>query len=201
MAWMHGRRAVLGGAVAVVALLVGMGLLVVQPWASEANWSAAPGTAEGLDPTHFTMHPNDDSNGQRWMSAEELHANYPLSIELPREMPPGYRLFWIDLFEFRQGANAVAENWLSARYVSDDEVPEIIFNQSPGHERGSFEGAETVRVGDVEALYGTRGEPYMYDRLWWSRCGRRYDLQGHPPGAFSQADLIRIAASVGPEEC
>jgi hypothetical protein len=188
---------------ALVALLVGgaaiavVAFLVARP--TDAKW-ANPGNLEGLSESRLVIRPAEGGHDQRWMSFEELHAKYPGSIELPGVMPEGYSLFTIDLWESGHRVNPSGENWLLARYVSDDDPWEIRFNQTPDESIEPLGEGQEVRVRDARGAFGTRTDPIRYDWLWWIRCGRFFELQS-APGQLSTADLIRIAESVGPEEC
>jgi hypothetical protein len=171
--------------VLVVAALLGIAaaaavvaFLVARP-SSSAQWGD-PGGLDGFSEDRLTIHPAEGGHDQRWMSFEELHTKFPGSIELPSVMPASYQLFFIDLLESGHRSNPSPENWLSARYVIDDANAEIRFNQSRGDNLGTFEGAEEVRVHGGSGLYGTRTEPAQYDRLWWQRCGRTFELQSIP---------------------
>jgi hypothetical protein len=179
-----------GGAAAVVAFLV------ARP--SEAEWNHDPGTLEALSDSRLSIRPAEGGHDQRWMSREELHAKYPDPIELPGVMPGGYRLFFITLLESGHRANPHGANWLTTRYVSDEDPWEIRFNQTPDEDVDPLVRTAEVRVRDVQGWFGSRTEPIRYDWIQWTRCGRFNELA---PGQLSKDDLIRIAESVGPEEC
>jgi hypothetical protein len=184
--------ALLAGAAAVVAFLV------ARP--SESAWNHNPGTREELSENNLSILPAEGGHDQRWISFEELHAKYPAPIELPRLMPEGYSLFFVTLLASGHRANPSGENWLTARYVSEEDPWEIRFNQTPGESTDGLTGGEGVRVRDSRGFYGTRVEPARHDWLWWVACGSLYELQS-APDQLSKHDLIRIAESVGPEEC
>ncbi len=158
------------------------------------------GSAHEGTSAQLWIRPGDGLHDQRLTTLDELHAKYPLPVELPQMMPDGYRLIAVYLIETGHRANPSGPSWLRAQYSTGENTSEIYFNQqTTGDNVDPLEGGEETRVDGARAFSGTRTEP-LYDWLRWSRCGRLFELQS-APGQFSSADRIRIAESVGHEGC
>ncbi len=194
-------RGRLAGAAAVALLVaVAAGWLLI-PHSSVREWTNDPGSFDRLAPDALWTRPADGLNDRRLITREELRSQYPFEVELPSTMPPGYRLLTVTFIEAGHPANPQPPSWLSAQYAVVDGGPDIRVNQAAGENLPSTAGAEQTHVRDAPAFYSERTvEGLRFDWLYWVRCGRTFAVQSNG-GAFSRAELVRIAESIGPEDC
>jgi hypothetical protein len=196
MAWMHGRGAIVRGAVAIVALVVGVLLLVVQPWGSEdKSGSSAPdfGGAE------LSIQGKSHTDVRR-VGGNELMEAFPLPIQLPAYVPDGYHLANVRFFEPPAGLDRLSgANHLMAVYQKGDAA--IRLSQSPGFDVRMDAATEQLPIRGVEADYAAVDRAEGAQILTWARCRRIFELQRSPEDALSKGELVRITESIGPEQC
>lgn len=170
-------------------------LLLARPWESDGGASGAPdfGDAE--------LVLQDSDNKRRPATAEELVA-FPLPIQLPADVPNGYRLAMVTRFEGPPGIDRFSfANNLLAVYRGAGAAA-LSLEQRPGSGVGSTDfPTEPVQVRGTEGWHVTIDRAEGVQQLVWSRCGRVFTLTSSPRDALTKQELLRVAESIGPDGC
>jgi hypothetical protein len=194
------RRLVAGSSLsAVVVLLFAMWLFIAQPWAGDPR---GPFGLDSLDETSMSRFKGGATSGMP-MTRAELDSLYPFTIEFPNVMPDDYVLGGVSIFTApNPQLPAGVPVRLLLMFGSEARSAQLQLFQSPGGRLGPAEAGEQLVVQHQVLPHDASGRPSL-ERAWvtWERCGRQFGLSSLPSDALTEAELVRIAESVGPEEC
>ncbi len=190
-----------GGRARLIAIAVVLGVAVVAAVLVWAPWSSS-NDPNAVDFGDAQLLLQDSDNQRTPTTTGQLIEAFPLPIRQPAYVPDGYELANVTFFQAPPGLDRLTfANNLMARYQGPDSSG-LSFSQRPGFGVGIADGPSE----DVTVL-GTQGQYIELDRaegvqtLTWARCRRVFILDSFPLKALSKDDLVRIAESIGPEEC